>query len=329
MAKNITVVQYSSEYEEKWDMFVEQSANGTFLQSRRFLEYHPQERFQDNSLLFVNGNNIVAVLPANVICGKKKVLCSHQGSTFGGIVIAKQYLKITYLDIIFEKLDEYLKDNRFDEIVLKHAGRIYLEDDSELLDYYYFLNGYSVSKEVGYYIDYNNYNDDVISNFTSSRRRDFRYSLKNDLSFVKLNSEKEIKEFYAVLCDNYKKFNKLPVHTVEELLDFRFSRLIENVDFYGVYFEEELIAGGMVFKFNKQVFHTQYLAVKQNKTDFFANDFMYKSLIDTARNEGFQYLSFGTSTFEGGKVLNRPLAQYKEGFGTQEYVNRTYLKNFN
>ena len=100
----------------------------------------------------------------------------------------------------------------------------------------------------------------------------------------------------------------------------------DNTDFYGVYLDKELIAGGMVFKFDDHVFHTQYLAVKQNKTNIFANEFLYKSLIEEARAEGFEYLSFGTSTFESGRILNRPLAQYKEGFGTNEYVNRTYYK---
>ena len=327
MNKNLEVVRYSIDYSEKWDRFIEQSANGTFLQSRKFLSYHPTGRFNDNSLMFMRGGNIVAVLPANVVQGEKKTLISHQGSTFGGIVTTKQFMKIAYMDLIFEELDTYLKEEKFDEIVLKIPGRIYQKSETELIDYYYFLNGYNTSQEIGYYIYYADYKDDVIENFSASRRRDFRYAIKKGFEFRKLVTKEEITAFYNVLCDNYVKFKKNPIHTLEELLEFKFSRLPENTDFYGVYLEGELVAGGMIFKFDTQVFHTQYLAVMQNKTNIFANEFLYKSLIEQAKKEGFRYISFGTSTFDGGRILNRSLAQYKEGFGTKEYVNRTYFKS--
>lgn len=326
MAKNVEIMEYKENYKEKWNRFIKDSINGTFLQSRHFLDYHPTERFVDNSLLFMNGSNIIAIIPATVQEEEKKILYSHKGSTFGGIVLSKQSMTIGYLDLIFDKLNSYLIDNGFDQIILKQPGRIYLKNVSELLDYYYFLNGYSVAQEVGYYIDYSNYDENILSNFSSSRRRDFRYSLKSELSFKKLQSEGEIKGFYDILCDNYTKFDKSPVHSLEELVDFKFNRLPENTDFYGVYLDNEMIAGGMIFKFDTQVFHTQYLAVRQDKTKIFANEFMYEKLIETAKSEGFKYMSFGTSTFEGGKKLNRQLAQYKEGFGTCEYVNRTYFK---
>lgn len=326
MAKNVEIIQYSDEYREKWDKFIKESVNGTFIQSRNFLDYHPKDRFIDNSLLFINGGNILAVLPANIINDDSKILCSHQGSTFGGIIISEQALCISYLDLIFEKLDEYLRENNFGKVILKQPGRIYLKNKSELLDYYYFLNGFSVAQEVGYYIDYSDYEEEIISNYSASRRRDFRYSLKNELSFKQLESKEEIKNFYDILCDNYKKFDKTPVHTYEELLDFRFDRLPDNTRFYGIFLNHEMIAGGMIFRFDKQVFHTQYLAVRQDMTKIFANEYLYTKLIETAKGEGFKYMSFGTSTFDGGKVLNRQLAQFKEGFGTNEYVNRTYSK---
>lgn len=328
MAKDIEICLYTEELKDKWDRFVlTESMNGTFLQSRQFLEYHPQGRFVDHSLLFMNGGTIVAVLPANLVTDDKKTLYSYQGSTFGGLVVGTQFLKISYLDLIFEKLDAYLIENGFDEIILKQPGRIYQKHPSELLDYYLFLHGYSDSQEVGYYVDFSDYADDIISSFSASRRRDYRYALKNDYTFKRLNCEREIRQFYEILSDNYTKFGKLPVHTAEELLDFKFSRLPENTDFYGVYLGGEMIAGSMVFQFDRRVFHTQYLAVRQDKTGLYANEFLYKNLIETAKKEGFSYLSFGTSTLEGGKVLNRPLAQYKEGFGTTTYVNKTYRKN--
>ena len=136
MAKDIEICLYTEELKDKWDRFVlTESMNGTFLQSRQFLEYHPQGRFVDHSLLFMNGGTIVAVLPANLVTDDKKTLYSYQGSTFGGLVVGTQFLKISYLDLIFEKLDAYLIENGFDEIILKQPGRIYQKHPSESVSY--------------------------------------------------------------------------------------------------------------------------------------------------------------------------------------------------
>jgi len=325
MSKTIIIEKYNEAYKKKWDKFViNDSMNGTFLQTRNFLDYHPKERFRDNSLLFLSGSNILAVIPAHI--KEDNIFYSHMGSTYGGLVIGKKFCRIGYLDIIFEELEKYLEMNNIKEAVFKQTGNIYQNKSSDLLEYYFFLNGYTNSAEIGYYIDYKIYDDDIISNFTSSRRRDYRYSLKNNFTFKELVTDKEISLFYNVLCDNYSKFNKTPVHTLNELLDFKNNRLSDCIKFYGVYSDDELIAGGMIFLFGRKVFHTQYLAVKQDKVNMFANEFLYKNLIETAKKDGFDMLSFGTSTLDGGKVLNRPLAQFKEGFGTSEYVNRTFRK---
>ena len=46
---------YQSSLEHDWDKFIdEKSINGTFLQSRRFINYHPEGRFKDASLVIYN-----------------------------------------------------------------------------------------------------------------------------------------------------------------------------------------------------------------------------------------------------------------------------------
>lgn len=329
MSKEIKIIEYDNSYEEKWDKFVlNESANGTFLQTRNFLLYHPKGKFEDSSLLFMNGNTIVAVLPAHIERqGEIIRLLSHQGSTFGGIVVGKSFCNVSYVELILSRFEEYIIEKGFTEIVLKQTSLIYQKTDSNLIDYFLYINGYECSQELGYYIDFNEYNKDIISNFSSSRRRDYRYSLKNNFAFRQLQTEKEIHDFYIILCDNYMKFHETPVHTIEELLNFKYSRIPQNVDFYGVYMEDELIAGGMVFLFTNEIMHTQYLAVRQEHSNLFANEFLYTNIIETARRKGFKKLSFGTSTLEEGKVLNRSLALYKEGFGTKEYINFHYIKN--
>lgn len=325
--KMLCLMTYRNEYEEKWDKFVlEESLNGTFLQTRKFLNYHPIGRFTDNSLLFIKGNAIVAVIPANIIVRENcKIFISHQGSTFGGIILGKQFKKLAICEEIFSLLDEYVIKEKITKIKLKYTGALYVKSSLELLDYFAFLNGYTCSFEMGYCIEFNEDNKDFLLNLSSSKRRDYRYSLKNKLQFIELANDQNIARFYDILCDNYEKFERKPVHTLEEILELSKKRFPDFIRFYGVIHENDIIAGAMIFLFD-HVFHTQYLACMQNKTFLFANEFMYMNLIETARNLGFQRISFGTSTLQEGRLLNKPLAQFKEGFGTIEYVNKTYTK---
>ena len=60
-----SILPYTAEQQERWDHFVmEHSANGTFLQTRRFLNYHPAGRFRDDSRMIFHKQELVAVCPA-------------------------------------------------------------------------------------------------------------------------------------------------------------------------------------------------------------------------------------------------------------------------
>lgn len=322
------VENYNGDLREKWDKFVNcESANGTFLQTRQFLEYHG-DRFMDHSLIVYKGNNtIAAVVPACVVLDvEDKIFSAHMGSTFGGIVLDRQCNNIEDVEAVINCLEDYFAAEGYREIQLKYTSEIFAKDNCNLLDYFMFQKGYSEYKELSCYIDFTQYNDDIITNFSSGRRRDYKYSLKSDLVFQKIGNDTEVERFYHILCENLQKFDAVPVHSLSELLDFKNNRLPEITEFYGVYHGDEMIAGSMVFNFHNTVFHTQYLAAKQDYLKMYPMNFLDTNLICEAKNRGFRYFSFGTSTEEHGKVLNKHLAQFKEGFGTQFGINKRYVK---
>ena len=85
-----SVLPYDSHLEARWDRFVmSESVNGTFLQTRRFLNYHPQGRFKDASFMLESSGTIVAAFPGNLTDAGQWI--SHQGSTFGGPVISRNF----------------------------------------------------------------------------------------------------------------------------------------------------------------------------------------------------------------------------------------------
>ena len=324
------IKKYEQSLEEEWDNFVlNNSYNGNFLQTRRFLNYHPKEKYIDHSLVFRKGETIAAVLPANEN-EEGKVLISHEGSTFGGLIIGKEFCSTTDYNWIFEEMTNYFKEKKFRRVELRMPHWLYCNDNrrNELLDYYFQLFGFVPRKEVGFFVDLNLINDDYESKFDSLKRRKLKKAYKNNLLFKELGTEEEITEFYEVLYDNMKKFNTTPLHSLEELLDFKYNRLSKETSFYGIYIDGKMIAGSMVFDFcNRRVFHTQYLASRHDYLEFCPNEFMYTKLIWTAKNSGYKYLSYGTATLEHGNVYNESLGIYKEGFNTDTYVNTTYILN--
>lgn len=327
---DIRLIPYSSEFEGKWDSFVlNYSANGTMLQTRKFLSYHSQDRFVDNSLVIMKGTELIGVIPANLIeTSEGKKLYSHQGSTFGGVILGKNNIKVSVLENVFIGLDNYCIENKIYEISLKMTSALYSKNSSELLNYYLFNHGYTCNLEVGYFIDFNKYNDDIPSNFSPSVRRHYKSAKKNGLFFRELKNRKEIKMFYDVLLDNYKKFGTQPAHSLNDLYLLKYDILKDRIRFFGVFKGDDAVASSMVFDFDHKVFHTQYLASRLAYSNLYVNEYLYTNLISCAKDNKFAFFSLGTATLEGGAKINYNLAQYKEQYGTDQYVNQTYHKMF-
>ena len=58
-------------------------------------------------------------------------------------------------------------------------------------------------------------------------------------------------------------------------------------------------------------------------------NFLDANLIRVAKERDFEYFSFGISTEEQGKYLNKKLMQFKQGFGGKYGINKTYFKILN
>jgi len=324
----IDVVKYSENYKDKWDKFIfDNSMNGTFLQSRAFLEYH-KDRFCDHSLLFIKAGAVVAVCPACEVDGDNgKQFLSHMGSTFGGLVIDKNCNNISNVSEIFEAFETYIKNNNFKYVFVKNTNTIFCKDNCNLLDYFFYKNGYSNYDELSFAFDFKKWNsNDVFLNFKSKTRNLYRTSLKSELMLRRINSKEDIKNFYDILCDSLKKYDTKPVHSLEELYDLADNRIPNYVRFYGVFHQEKMVAGSMVFIIN-DVFHTQYLCADRDSLYLKPMDFMDGNLIILAHDEGYKFFSFGISTEDHGRYLNEGLAKYKEGFGTEYYINKSFYKH--
>jgi hypothetical protein len=296
------------------------------LQSRNFLNYHPKERFVDNSLLLFKENVLAAVVPGCCINDEeKKTFFSHAGSTFGGLVIHKKYYDALNIIEMIKTLENGIKENGFEKIILKITPDLFCKEKSDVLQYALTYCGYSNYSELSTYIDFETYKREIKTNFSHGQKENLKNSLKYALQFKKITDDNEICLFYKLLEKNLIKFNAKPVHSFDELLDLKNNRLKDIVEFYGVYFEEKMVSSAMTFGFNT-ILHTQYLASDYDYLNYRPMTYLYYKLIELAFQRGYKILSWGISTEKRGSILNESLLSFKESFGSKYSLNRGFYK---
>ena len=133
----LTVEYYDPSMEAQWDDFVlNKSMNGTFLQTRKFINYHPEGRFSDRSLCVKKGNELVAtVMACEVIDDGKRTFFAHKGSTFGGITISDKIYSASSVNELMDVLHAFIQQEGFEKIYLKMVPDAYQKDNTNLLDY--------------------------------------------------------------------------------------------------------------------------------------------------------------------------------------------------
>ncbi len=313
----IELSQYRPSDQHTWDTLISNSKNSTFLFKRGFMDYH-SERFSDSSLLFSKKGTVIGCFPANYDKQNGRVY-SHQGLTYGGIVIDKSSTSEDVLDIL-ELLRDYYK-SKFNarELIYKALPQIYSSYPSEEALYGLFCNNAILtSRNLSSTIDLSH-----PLNFTELRRRCIQKGNNAGLKVFETVAPQDIEEYWQILYDCLQKnHNVKPVHSPAEmqLLSGRFPNNISLIISKDP--DDKIVAGCWVFKCGR-VLHTQYLASSEKGRKNGALDLVISELISTY-STGFKYLDFGISTEQDGYYLNKGLEFQKEGFGGRGICYDTY-----
>ncbi len=320
---------YSDDLAPIWDDFVlNRSVNGTFMQTRNFLNYHPKDRFEDSSLLVYNEKNrLVAVVPACRITDEgKPCFYSHRGASYGGIVVRNDAYTAERVISIVDALEEYWKEHDDQRVVLRITADIHAHQRSDLLQYVLTQHGFDNYCELNTYVDLTEFPEDVMARFDRNKVRNIRKCQEYGLTFRPLTQDRELEEFHKLLTINLSKYGVSPVHSVSEIIDLR-VRIPDNIRFYGVFQHEAMMAGGMMYVYG-DVIHAQYLSADFHFTEYSPITYLYYRVIQQAKDDGYRALSWGISTEDHGRVLNMGLIRNKESYGSKHMVNRTYWKNY-
>ena len=312
------IIQYTNQQADAWDAFVRASKNGTFLHERRFMDYH-SDRFSDCSLMIYEDNELVALFPANWDAGSQ-VLYSHQGLTYGGLLLtagaSQQQVPVIMQGSLLWCID-YLQARR---VVYKPIPYIYSDCAAEEDLYALFRAGARLrTRAVSSVVTMSN-----PLKMRKLRMRGAKKAIDNDLYIDRMTEEEwpALHEFWEILKDVLMRHHQVrPVHTEEEMR-LLMSRFPQQIKLYMVRRHREVLAGCVVF-ITRNVAHIQYIAANDEGRELGALDLLFRHLI-TERFRQTPYLDFGVSTENGGQVLNEGLIFQKEGFGARSVCYDSY-----
>ncbi len=309
--KTFSVKQYQKNDFENWNAFIGQAKNATFLFHRDFMEYH-NDRFEDYSLIVLDGEKWVAVLPANVVGNS---VFSHQGLTYGGLVYTEK-LKLASVIEIFKSVLLFLNENKIVKLHLKLIPSIYNQKPAEELNYALFLTeAQLIRRDTLAVIDFSQQNS-----WSKLRKRSIQKGISNDFSIKEVN---DFEKFWdEILIPNLEQKHQVkPVHSLEEITKLKVL-FPKNIRQFNVYEGGTIIAGTTIFE-TSTVAHCQYISGREDKNELGGLDVLFQHLIsDIFKHKRF--FDFGISNENQGRKLNNGLSYWKESFGASTIVQDFY-----
>lgn len=314
----INLLPYTPEIKQQWDGFIHSSRNSTLLHLRDYMDYH-SDRFQDASVVFTDSRNkIIAVMPANIDNADKRQIISHQGLTYGGLVVSPDTHADTIGEIYSSVIDYYRHKFKTEELIVKPIPQIYSSMPcEEELYFIHRLYGKLIRRNLSQAICL-----DTPHKKNSLRRRCVNKAIKAGLSVVEATDRLHWNDFHGILSEVLsKRHGVAPVHTADEL--WRLHSLFPgNIKLYIATLDNDIQAGSIVY-YSKNVAHTQYLASSDHGCEHGALDLVINHIMQSLETTTCKYLDFGISNESDGS-LNYGLALQKEGFGARGVCYDTY-----
>jgi len=307
-----------------WETFVASANNGTLFHERKFLGYHPTGRFTDHSLILEKGGKPKGLFPAVEI--KEAVgrsLVSHQGSSYGGIVVQQNLTFQESYDLV-EALCEYARKQGFQRVQMTLPPAIYQHTVSNYLDFSLIKHGFTYKKrDVSSMLNIESSPEKNLERFAASHRTAVRKAIKQEVS---VRESEDWSDFYDLLQENLKiRHNVQPTHSLEELMQLKVL-YPDQIKLFGAYWEEKLIAGVVNFSANSDVVLAFYISHKEEYQHLRAVNLLFYEIITWCHLNDFQYLDFGIFTVN--MEPNFGLGRFKENFGASGVFRDTFELNF-
>lgn len=306
----ISVDLYTSILKDEWNRFINEARNTHFMFNRSYMDYH-SDRFSDRSLVFKDDGVITAVFPANI---SGDCLFSHQGLTFGGLVVSPRTATLQVVNL-FNELFDFARDMGVRKIIYKRLPDFYASLPTQDDLYALFKVGAKLyRRDINSTIDFSGK-----YHYTKGRKWSINKAKKNNI-YVEENEGWD--GFWRILNEVlHARHGVAPVHSLDEIMRLK-EKFPENIRLFTACKDGEILAGSLLF-IEKNVAHTQYLANCSLGRNLGALDYLIDFLLSKYSTEK-KYFDFGISTENEGKFINEGLLAQKEGFGARCTVHDFY-----
>lgn len=311
--KGFNIERYTYSHCHEWDDFVGSSKNGTFMLTRKFIGYHG-DRFTDASLLVYKKEKLVAVFPAN---SSEQTIYSHQGLSYGGLVLPKQ-IKLSDALAAFAEILKYYDHNGFLNLIIKQMPALYHMQPSDEVQYALFVAQAELYRR-----------DAAIcllpSSFAPNENRKRKIKSANSHHFQIRETENMEPFWNEVLIPNLQiSHGGKPVHSLQEI-QFLKDTFPEHIKQYDIYERENILGGTTLFN-SKKTSLAQYISATPYGKSTDALSALFAHIIQQEYST-FDYFSFGHSNEDSGRVLNHTLSYWKESFGGSTLTHDFYKVN--
>jgi hypothetical protein len=317
---DISIIRYEESYRQRWDGFVVNSINGTFLHTRSFFDHNPKNAVDDHSYLFVKKNSIVAVIPCNLYTkNDRKILHSSMRATYGGFIVGNEIGAQDSVEMVTLLKNEALALG-VQQVIVRNPFRIFNSNVCDETDYAMWYHGFEIlSRELETVIKLGDYN--TVSNaFASSTKRNIKKGRQNLI----LKESNDYRAYWEVLAKNLsEKHGLAPTHSFPEFMQLIQSVGSEKIKLFVACVQDKIVAGIVLFIPNQKAVHAQYICSDSEFQELRPLNAVIDEIIQWACAQQYQYLNLGTSNFDAGKGINEGLFRFKEGFGGRNVLRET------
>ena len=311
---------YTDADAEPWDELVGRSACGTFLHTRRFQCYHGG-RFEDVSVLCEDGKGrIIGVFPAARKPDDRSCVVSHPGATYGGL-IHEQDLGAGDVEEMIGDIVLHYRSQGFGRLDYKSVPplfhSVFCQSDLQAI---WKLGGVVARRDL-----WNVVTLGCRPRYSSHHVRAIGRARKCGVAVEIADTAKSYRGFHGILEERLAdRYGVAPVHSLEEMLMLR-ERFPESIALWLARDSAgQVVAGTWLFMIGKRVWHTQYIASTAQGRDLCATHLLFDGIIRQAERRGVGFVSFGCSSEDDGRRLNRGLFAFKSGFVAGAVCHDTY-----
>ena len=320
MKGQISVHPYTPTLRDEWDAFVERSNNGTMFHLQRFLDYHPDGKWDFHHLMFREEGKLVGVLPG----GRNAAgdFWSPVGASYGSIVTEDTAFERSLR--IVDALIEYLKGAGFSNAYFIPPPLIYTLNYEQHSEYALLY------RKADFELHYISHAIDLkrganfMDHFDPTARKSIHKIIREGA--LTIRESDDYASFHAILTENKARHGVRATHTLDDLM--RLHQLMpDKLRLNMVYYEGQPIAGSLLFLANRKVVLCFYNMLRY---EFEHLRPIYLVMHETCRwavENGYEWVDIGVSQDTKAEDPMTPslnLITFKERFDARGILRSTY-----